>query len=491
MKALQIPLRDYQIQGAKEVLGAWENGETPVYVAPTGSGKTKTSGKIFFEAGRRGDRLCFIVPRQTLVEQAVKEFESWGMDVGVVAGGWRESRRSQLQVVSWQAMLERDLDWLHPKYTIIDEAHITGFARPVKTWFPELMQGQKRGQVMYLTATPRRMKKDEGLGQFCNKMILAPSVGKLMELGHLVRPSYNICPNVVSGKMIYSPEYAFDVFNQVGTDLQTIIFPPSIAACKATQKVFEANGVEAIAITDKTSTNARQEAFRRFHAEELKILISCVVLREGFDSPKATHLIAGMDWRSHAAAVQMGGRILRTATFKDGTPKTSAIYSDLCGIIARHGRLEYIEYSQADLDLPDEQQKGEMPMKQCLECHAWVFAPLARCPGCGYAFDLMPTRTIIPEGSLVQELTILEQEQQRYYQQCLELAFQQKQKPKWAAQRFKQKYGFPPPIDWRRNSMLKTRDKQLAIAYRDWLLASNDNSMQWVARQLMLEFDQL
>lgn len=489
MKGLKQPLRKYQIDGANAVLQAWENRETPVYVAPTGSGKTKISSKILFEAGMRGDRLCFIVPRQTLVEQSVREFESWGMDVGVVAGGYPESRRSQLQVVSWQAMLERDLEWLQPKYTIIDEAHITGFAKPVMSWFPPLGNNQKRGKVLYLTATPRRMKKDENLGRFCDKIILAPSIGQLMKMGYLVRPSYNIAPNVVAGKMIYSPEYAFNVFNQVGSDLQTIVFPPSIAACKATQEVFEQNGVEAIAITDKTSIKLRQKAFERFHNEELKVLISCVVLREGFDSPKATHLIAGFDWRSHAAAVQMGGRILRTTIFNDGTPKTSAIYSDLCGIIARHGRLEHITYSEADLNLPDEEEKGKTPKKQCPNCEQMVFAPLPICPHCGWEFDIVPVRTIVPEGDLVQELTVEEQQQQKYYQQCLELAFQQKQRPKWASNRFKQKFGFLPPIDWRRSSTLKTKDKQLAIAYRDWLLASKDNSMQWVARQLMLEFD--
>lgn len=479
-------LRKYQLECVKRVFGAWSEGKSPLLVAPTGSGKTAMAAKMLLEKGRRGDRCCFIVPRTTLIEQAKKEFEAWGMDVGIVAGNWRENRRSQIQIVSFQSMDSRHLDWLQPEWTIIDECHITSFTNACLKWFPKLGEGgNRKGKVAGVTATPRRMKKEESLGQIFNQMILAPSIGDLMKLGYLVRPTYNICPNIVSGKMIYSPEYVWETFNKVGADLQTIIFPPSVRESKQTAELFKSRGVEAIAITDRTPINVRRNAFERFHNEELKVLISCVVLREGFDSPKATHLIAGFDWNSHCAAIQMYGRVLRPATFNDGTQKTSAIITDTCGIVRKHGRAEYITYSEEDLNLPDEFEKGKVPMKFCPECDSSVFAALPICPYCGHEFDIIPKRTILPEGGLIQELTEEERSRQVYYHKCLQVAFEQDESPKWARDRFLQKYGYEPPIDWRRNSVHP--NKQNAKAYQNWLLASRDRSFVGLARQLEFE----
>jgi hypothetical protein len=148
-----------------------------------------------------------------------------------------------------------------------------------------------------------------------------------------------------------------------------------------------------------------------------------------------------------------------------------------------HGRVEEIFYSTADLDIPDDAAPGNAPQKQCPNCLSWIHAALPQCE-CGYIFPICEKRIIVPEGEMLQLNTESEKTQQIYYQKCLEAAFERGCSPKWASDRFRNKYNFFPPIDWRRNSH---PPKGKEIAYRDWILASGDRSLSWVARQLELE----
>jgi superfamily II DNA or RNA helicase len=95
----------------------------PMLQMPTGSGKTLTSAHMVAGALGKSKRVAFVVPRTTLVDQTVREFEREGISaIGVMqAAHLRTDSRQPVQICSAQTLARRerpDVDLV-----IVDEAH--------------------------------------------------------------------------------------------------------------------------------------------------------------------------------------------------------------------------------------------------------------------------------------------------------------------------------------------------------------------------------
>jgi DNA repair protein RadD len=88
MSALR-PLREHQeraIAGLRQSLTSGR--KRPMLQMPTGAGKTLTAAHLVSGALNKGKRVAFVVPRKTLIDQTVSEFEREGISaIGVNAGG--------------------------------------------------------------------------------------------------------------------------------------------------------------------------------------------------------------------------------------------------------------------------------------------------------------------------------------------------------------------------------------------------------------------
>ena len=121
-----VQLRPFQASAVAEIRGAYMAGRRRVlFVLPTGGGKTFTFVYIAEQAAIRGNRVCILVHRQELVDQASRSLHSIGCQHGIIAAGYRQDLRQGVQVASVQTLARR----LHQlpadffQLLIVDEAH--------------------------------------------------------------------------------------------------------------------------------------------------------------------------------------------------------------------------------------------------------------------------------------------------------------------------------------------------------------------------------
>jgi hypothetical protein len=143
--------------------------------APTGFGKTLTAAHIIRRALDKGKRVAFIVPRKSLVDQAVGDFAHEGLHaVGVVQAYHPMTDGTMpVQVCSAQTLARRkrpDADLV-----LVDEAH--EMHRAVLKWMGDCPEVPFIG----LSATPW----SRGLGRYYDDLVIAAATRELIGAGFL------------------------------------------------------------------------------------------------------------------------------------------------------------------------------------------------------------------------------------------------------------------------------------------------------------------
>ena len=164
-----MSLRDYQQEGLEKIRRAYRDGaRRVVYVLPTGAGKSYMMG--FLLAQKPQDPAWFCVHTRVLLDQVIKMFEDFGLDFGVIAGGYKENPKAPKKVVSVQAAATRVLT--APKLVIFDECH-----HAVSKRNRAVLQGAE--YVLGVTATPLRLD-GKGLGTGIRQTLIeGPTYGRV------------------------------------------------------------------------------------------------------------------------------------------------------------------------------------------------------------------------------------------------------------------------------------------------------------------------
>jgi DNA repair protein RadD len=474
------------MNASTEIHSIFNRGQDALLISPTGSGKTVMWTKVVKNLSRDRDvRVLVVVPRISLVYQAVKELQEWGLDVGLIVDGEKERRRAQVQVATYQSIASRGIEWLDPNYIVLDECHLSAFPKSIREIIPTIHNyWQFKARVLGVTATPHRTDKHTSLGELFlpQNIVFAPSIAELIDMGYLVKPTYVICPNAVSKMMVFDPEYVLATY-KITDGRPTIVFAPSVPKAKHMAQRFRDEGIDAEVVHGKTPTGVREKLFERFNNEELPVLVNCCVLREGIDLPVATNLILGIDPDSRNTYTQVIGRVMRTATYKDGTIKTTANIYDLTGCVDRHKRVEEYVYTIDDLDLPD-LEVGEVPMKPCPNdfCDSMSFISAKKCSKCGAEFEIKKRRTVLPEGRPYLLLNQTERQHKAVYEELLIEAFNRGDRPSAARIEFARQFEYTPPPVWRLSCVGPGPE------FQDWLLTEGRRAQaHWEYKQLSLD----
>jgi superfamily II DNA or RNA helicase len=216
-----LQLRPYQVRDVEAIRAAFRtDSQAPLYVAPTGSGKTVLFGFIAKEASRRGSRVWIIVHRRELVYQTSRTLSAFEVEHGVVAPGFTPYPMATIQVCSKDTLRVRmakgllgDVDLL-----VFDEGHhaTAGTWRMVRDARPD-------AKVLGVTATPVRLD-GKGLGLHCggvyDALVLGPSIADLITEGWLCRPVSYAPPSKVdlTGVKVQGGDY---VASQLGERMDT------------------------------------------------------------------------------------------------------------------------------------------------------------------------------------------------------------------------------------------------------------------------------
>lgn len=391
-------LRPYQQQGVEALRAAFRAGAlAPLYVAPTGSGKTVLFTHIARGATQRGNTVWILVHRQELLFQTSRALDALHIEHGVVAPGFTPSTAS-VQVCSVQTLKRRvEQGKLKPAdLIVIDEAHhaTAGSWRAVVKALPD-------ARLLGVTATPERLD-GQGLGEVFDALVIGPTVAELIRDGWLCRPVVFAPPTQLdlSGVKSRAGDFAMDAiasridkptitgdviahYKRLCDGKPAIAFCASVAHAQHVAEQFRAAGYRATSLDGKMGDAERKTAVAALGDGRMQVLTSCEIISEGIDIPIVAAAILLRPTQSLALYLQQVGRALRPAPGKH-----RALILDHVGNVMRHGlpdderkwTLDNVPRSARERD-----NEPGLRVAQCPSCFA-AHHPAPSCPSCGHVY---------------------------------------------------------------------------------------------------------
>jgi DNA repair protein RadD len=418
-------LRPYQTQLITDIRLQYQLGKRSVLmVLSTGGGKTCIFSHIAQSAARKGNRVCILVHRQELLDQASRSLTAMGVSHGIIAAGRSMDLSHAVQVASVGTVARR-LHLLPQSFLqllVVDEAHHSNAG----TW-AKVVQHFNTAKLLGVTATPIRTD-GRGLGEYYQSMVQGPSAAWLTEHGYLA-PAKVYAPPGFDSIGLRKRMGDFDMTQaadrvQMGDCLthyrqhlsgQTaIVFCCSVAHAEAVAQLFQSAGIAASSIDGSNTTAERRQLLVDLGTGKLKVLTSCSLIGEGVDVPSVGGCILLRPTQSVALHLQMIGRCLRP---QDGK---TAVVLDHVGNTLRLGH--HLEDRDWTLDGITRRDRDAAPsVKVCPVCFATSPSAAQVCRDCGHVFAPQETRELkVVEGELV-EMAAAARERKREQGQATDL----------------------------------------------------------------------
>ena len=366
-----MQLRPYQQQLITDIRLQYQLGKrTVLAVLPTGGGKTVCFSYIAQAAARKGNRVCILVHRAELLDQASKALTGMGVKHGRIAAGRSMDLSHAVQVASVQTvarrlhLLPRDFFQL----LVVDEAHHTNS----NTW-STVLQHFHKAHVLGVTATPVR-GDGCGLGDYYQAMVLGPSAAWLTHNGYLANARV-LAPPGFDATGLRKRMGDFDtkqaeqrVITLVGDAVShykkhlsgqtAIAFCCSVAHAEAVARLFMSQGIAAASIDGTMDAANRRQLLADLAIGRIRILTSCSLIGEGVDVPSVGGCILLRPTSSVGLHLQMIGRCLRPSGDK------TAVVLDHVGNCVRLGH--HLEEREWTLDGANKRDREQAPsVKVC------------------------------------------------------------------------------------------------------------------------------
>lgn len=357
---MTFTLRQYQTEAIAAVESSWAEGiNRPAVVLPTGAGKTVCfSGLIAsrIESLRKeGKRVLVLAHREELLEQAEAKIKDMipGVWTCIVKGarGQNGHQFADVIVASVQTLArpKRRAAVDRIGMVIVDECHryASKTYRAVLDHYGCMADGGT--PTIGFTATLTRM--DGGLPDVWQSVAYQKKIHWMIKEGYLIAPvarsidipGLNLASTRVTGGDLNTGDLsaaledsaAFGViaesWKELASERPTIVFMPDVTTCLKMADSLAAVGATVEIITGGTSSTDRKDAYARFNSGETRVLVSCMVLTEGFDAPKTSCVIIGRPTLNPGLYIQMVGRGLRLAE-----DKTDCLVLDIAGASLKH-----------------------------------------------------------------------------------------------------------------------------------------------------------
>ena len=449
--------------------------------APTGWGKTVLTSALVESALAKSNKVLFIVPTISLVDQTVEMFASHGIwDVGVIQASHHMTNWNQpIQVASVQTLMKRTVP--EADVVMIDEVHkwFTFYEKIVGTGNHRAPEWE-RVPVIGLSATPWR----KGLGQWFDHFHRASTTQEMIDAGHLspfkvFAPSHpdlsavriaggdyhegDLSEAMQKGRLVAD---AVDTWIRLGERRPTLCYAVDRAHAKALQMKFQAAGIPCgyqdafTGDADKfTKTGdlieGRKNIKSKFHSGEYPVVVNVETLTTGIDWDVRCIVIC-RPTKSDMLFTQIVGRGLRTAEGKD-----HCLILDHSDNHTRLGFVTSIDASYVGLHdgkSPKHHNRtdGIRLPKECPQCAFMKMPGTQQCPACGFVARV--ASKIKPEAGELRELKRAPplppvypalrvetmEEKAAFFAELKYYAARQAYKPGWAAVTYKDKLGVWP-----------------------------------------------
>ena len=222
-----------------------------------------------------------------------------------------------------------------PGMIVIDEAH-HALAKTYKGMWDRFPKAKFLG----LTATPCRLN-GKGFTDLFDVLVQSWSVPEFISKGRLATYDFvSIKSDGVTQRLIDSLqkrgadgdyqnkemdmllnkkpsiERLYQSLEEYGKDRKGIVYAINISHAQKITKLYQENGVKAIAIDSKTPAAERQQDIEAFKKGDIQVLVNVDIFSEGFDCPDVEFVQLARPTLSLAKYLQMVGRGLRVAKGK-------------------------------------------------------------------------------------------------------------------------------------------------------------------------------
>ena len=330
----EIKLFDYQEDMKERIEKALRLHRSVMAQMPTGTGKTYLLTAVIdsFVSNNPMEKVWIVAHRRELVSQideTVRKFHSY-------SASNTSSLLSSVKAMSIQ-WLSKHYDEIEeePGMIVIDEAH-----HALAKTYKEMWERFPKAKFLGLTATPCRLN-GKGFTDLFDVLVQSWGVPEFISKGRLATYDFvSIKSDGVTQRLIDSLqkrgadgdyqnkemdmllnkkpsiERLYRSLEEYGKDRKGIVYAINISHAQKITKLYQENGVKAIAIDSKTPDTERQQDIEAFKKGDIQVLVNVDIFSEGFDCPDVEFVQLARPTLSLAKYLQMVGRGLRVAKGK-------------------------------------------------------------------------------------------------------------------------------------------------------------------------------
>ena len=330
----EIKLFDYQEDMKERIEKALRLHRSVMAQMPTGTGKTYLLTAVIdsFVSNNPMEKVWIVAHRRELVSQideTVRKFHSY-------SASNTSTLLSSVKAVSIQ-WLSKHYDEIEeePGMIVIDEAH-----HALAKTYKEMWERFPKAKFLGLTATPCRLN-GKGFTDLFDVLVQSWDVPEFISKGRLATYDFvSIKSDGVTQRLIDSLqkrgadgdyqnkemdmllnkkpsiERLYQSLEEYGKDRKGIVYAINISHAQKITKLYQENGVKAIAIDSKTPATERQQDIEAFKKGDIQVLVNVDIFSEGFDCPDVEFVQLARPTLSLAKYLQMVGRGLRVAKGK-------------------------------------------------------------------------------------------------------------------------------------------------------------------------------
>lgn len=330
----EIKLFDYQEDMKERIEKALRLHRSVMAQMPTGTGKTYLLTAVIdsFVSNNPMEKVWIVAHRRELVSQideTVRKFHSY-------SASNTSSLLSSVKAISIQWLM-RHYDEIEevPGMIVIDEAH-----HALAKTYKEMWERFPKAKFLGLTATPCRLN-GKGFTDLFEVLVQSWDVPEFISKGRLATYDFvSIKSDGVTQRLIDSLqkrgadgdyqnkemdmllnkkpsiERLYRSLEEFGKDRKGIVYAINISHAQKITKLYQENGVKAIAIDSKTPATERQQDIEAFKKGDIQVLVNVDIFSEGFDCPDVEFVQLARPTLSLAKYLQMVGRGLRVAKGK-------------------------------------------------------------------------------------------------------------------------------------------------------------------------------
>jgi len=395
-----ISLYPDQEEFLQEIRLLWRDNLRIVGVASTGFGKTRCAARIIEGCVSKGMKVCFIVPRISLIQQTADAFTDLGLtDITFLWADYQTDYDASITIASVDTYIRRKkmefdvvivdevqhkrkvlLEWMndHP-----NDRYLGLTATAFAPWIGSYYTAMAKSKPMWWLMENKRLSKYD---------VFAPSHPDLSKAKTVNTPNGKDYKESDLAEIMGTAKLVGDVvanWLEHGENRLTIALCVNVAHAGHLTNEFNNAGIKAELISHHVPITDRLAVFKRAEDGITKVILSVDCLTEGFDMPEASCLINARPTKSKTRFIQGIGRILR---YVEG--KRAIIFDHACSFLNPElGFVEYIETDDlcSDSDGLDEvsvkrkekEQKEKLPV-ECKKCNYLKPPGMLICAQCGH-----------------------------------------------------------------------------------------------------------